>query len=247
MELLDAYSLGAAEPEEANGLEEHVADCVRCWEQLSEAQRTSAMLALSVAIEEAPQSLRDRILTLAAHDVEERQGWLPALWHRLRGGGTVAVAAVAAAGVAALVFAVVLQVQLSDLRDDNSALVEQMETSDQFVRVLSAPDRREIDIPPTSPETQAAAVFQWSAAHGQAFVTCNKLPPLQGGQVYQVWLYVNGTPTSAGTFTAAEGVGQLPFDMTVIDAPLTGVGISVEEDADAIAPTGKMLLYGSLP
>ena len=30
-ELLDAYALGAAEADEAAALEEHVADCVRCW------------------------------------------------------------------------------------------------------------------------------------------------------------------------------------------------------------------------
>jgi hypothetical protein len=159
----------------------------------------------------------------------------------------VAVATVAAAGVAALVFAVVLQVQLSDLRDDNSALVEQMETSDGIVRVLSAPDRRAFDIPPASPETQSTAVFQWSAAHREGFVTCNKLPPLEGGQVYQVWLYVDGTPTSAGTFRTVDGVGQLGLDLTMMDAPVSAVGITLEEVDGATEPTGKMLLYGSLP
>ncbi|KKK90842.1 hypothetical protein LCGC14_2718940 [marine sediment metagenome] len=64
-DLLDAYSLGAAEEHEAAVLEEHVADCVRCWSSLNEAQRVAASLALSTALQQAPESLRRRILAEA--------------------------------------------------------------------------------------------------------------------------------------------------------------------------------------
>lgn len=75
-ELLDAYALGAAEQAEAEGLERHVADCVRCWHVLNEAQRTTVLLSLAVAIEEAPPSLRDRILTQAKQDVRLRHRYV---------------------------------------------------------------------------------------------------------------------------------------------------------------------------
>ncbi|KKL49061.1 hypothetical protein LCGC14_2319290, partial [marine sediment metagenome] len=61
-ELLDAYALGAAEADEAARLEEHVADCVRCWSSLNEAQQAAAAIALSTAFQRAPASLRNRIL-----------------------------------------------------------------------------------------------------------------------------------------------------------------------------------------
>jgi len=61
-ELLDAYVLGAAEPEEAAALEEHMEDCGRCWPELNEAQRAAAAIALSANLCRAPESLRRGIL-----------------------------------------------------------------------------------------------------------------------------------------------------------------------------------------
>lgn len=61
-ELLDAYALGAAEPEEAAALEEHMEDCARCWDSLSEAQRAAAAVAFSANLCRAPESLRRKVL-----------------------------------------------------------------------------------------------------------------------------------------------------------------------------------------
>ena len=61
-DLLDAYALGAADATEAAAIEEHVADCVRCWSSLEEAQRVAASLALSTVLQKAPQPLRSRVL-----------------------------------------------------------------------------------------------------------------------------------------------------------------------------------------
>jgi anti-sigma factor RsiW len=61
-ELLDAYALGAAEPEEAAALEEHMEDCARCWHSFNEAQRAAAAIALSATLCRAPESLRRNVL-----------------------------------------------------------------------------------------------------------------------------------------------------------------------------------------
>ncbi len=60
-ELLDAYALGAAEANEANAVDEHVADCVRCWSSLNEAQRAAATIALSTVFQRAPDFKLERI------------------------------------------------------------------------------------------------------------------------------------------------------------------------------------------
>lgn len=64
-ELLDAYALGAAEREEDLAVREHVADCVRCWDELTDAQRTAALLALAVPLQHAGPSLRQRVIVRA--------------------------------------------------------------------------------------------------------------------------------------------------------------------------------------
>ncbi len=60
-DLLDAYALGAAEADEANTVEEHVADCVRCWSSLSVAQRAAASIALSTVLQRAPDMKVERM------------------------------------------------------------------------------------------------------------------------------------------------------------------------------------------
>jgi anti-sigma factor RsiW len=61
-ELLDAYALGAVEPEEAAALEAHMEDCARCWHSFSECQRAAAAIALSANLCRAPESLRRSVL-----------------------------------------------------------------------------------------------------------------------------------------------------------------------------------------
>ena len=51
-ELLDAYALGALEKREAAKLERHIGGCLRCWEELGKSQRTAALLAISVPIQD---------------------------------------------------------------------------------------------------------------------------------------------------------------------------------------------------
>lgn len=60
--LLDASALGAAESKEVRALREHMADCLRCWDELTEAQRAAALLALLVRLRRAGASLRKRII-----------------------------------------------------------------------------------------------------------------------------------------------------------------------------------------
>ncbi|HET8944105.1 MAG TPA: zf-HC2 domain-containing protein, partial [Dehalococcoidia bacterium] len=67
-EILDAYAIGAAETADARAIEEHVADCVRCWEELSKARQTAALLALTSPMSKAPAALEGRIVDAAARE-----------------------------------------------------------------------------------------------------------------------------------------------------------------------------------
>ncbi|TET95070.1 MAG: hypothetical protein E3J29_07465 [Dehalococcoidia bacterium] len=73
-ELLDAYALGALGPEETGPIEEHLADCLRCWEHLKEAQKAAALLVLAVPLEQPREELRRRIIAQAAKEAGEKGG-----------------------------------------------------------------------------------------------------------------------------------------------------------------------------
>jgi anti-sigma factor RsiW len=73
-ELLDAYALGALRPEERGPIEEHLADCLRCWKHLKECQKAAALLVLAVPLEQPREELRQRILAEAAKEASQKGG-----------------------------------------------------------------------------------------------------------------------------------------------------------------------------
>jgi hypothetical protein len=245
-ELLDAYALGAADADEAIALEEHVADCVRCWSSLNEAQRAAASIALSTAFQRAPQSLRDRILAETERGERHRAAKLLQLARKLLpvGAGVVAVGAAASLGMA-----VFIQSEVSDLRDDNDQLVAEIQSTDerltqqqQLMTVLAAPDVQQVRLEATDPTSQADAIYQWSGSAGAGALLCNNLPPLQQGQVYQVWFLTEGDSYPAGSFRSWDGIGQLTMDLDDLpDHPLA-IGVSIE-DAEGAEDPSEMFLF----
>jgi len=251
-ELLDAYALGAATKQEAEAIERHVVDCVRCWEQLSEAQRAAAALALTVDIEPAPAPLRQRVFATAERGLS--RGRARAAIRRGFGRRWPAAAgALAAAAVAALVFAAVLQVEMNDLRDENDDLAQRAANLDslvaeqrQLMAVLTAPDSKELVMHATSPEAEAVGVYYWSRQTGKGFLVSNNLPDLGEDRVYQVWVVVDETPISAGTFESWEGIGQKAMDLATIEGRPDGIGVTIEAAGGSDQPTDEMVLFAPM-
>jgi len=73
-QLLDAYALGALRPEETGPIEEHLADCLRCWEHLKESQKAAALLVLAVPLEQPREELRQRIIAEAEREAHQKGG-----------------------------------------------------------------------------------------------------------------------------------------------------------------------------
>jgi len=247
-EMLDAYALGAADAKEAAAIEGHVADCVRCWASLGEAQRTAASLALSTALQKAPPSLRGRVLAVA-----ERQRRLPSLGGRPRWLWPAATGALAAGGAAALVFALVLQAEVSDLRGDRDRLTDEVRNAGavldeqrSLVAVLSAPDAQQITLEPAERGSEAQAVYYWSRSSRNGALLSNNLPSLSQGRVYRVWVLTADEVYDVGSFESWNGVGQLSMDMKDVSGRPVGIGVSVE-DAGAADEPREMILFAEFP
>lgn len=245
-QLLDAYALGAADADETQAVEEHVADCVRCWSELDEAQRAAAAIALSTAVQEAPDALRRRVLADAERAEVDLVPRVKALLRRL---WPVGAGAMAAGIAASLAFVAFVQAEVDDLRGDNSRLQadlvaagEQLSQQREVMSVLAAPDTQQVTLQPTDPGSPAAGVFHWSGTSRSGALLCNNLPALPEGQVYTVWLLTDSGVQKVGTFTAWDGIGQLGVDMNAVQGRAVGIGMSVEESEDAQEP-GEMFLY----
>ena len=249
-ELLDAYALGAADGHEAAAIEEHVADCVRCWSSLNEVQRVAASLALSTAIEKAPPSLRSRVL---ANPGERQRPALALVPKRLRGFWPAATGVLAAGAVAALAFALVLQAEVNDLQGDRDRLASDvqnaggvLEEQRQLMAVLAAPDAQQINLQPADPSSEALAVYYWSRSTRTGALLSNNLPPLREGQLYHAWLLTGDEVYDAGSFEAWNGVGQLSMDNKDVSGRPVGIGVSIEDAAGAEEPP-EMFLFAEFP
>lgn len=248
-ELLDAYVLGAAEPEEAAALEEHMEDCARCWPTFNEAQRAAAAVALSANLQRAPESLRRSILA----EIEQMQRSAgPRLLERLRRLWPAGAGLLAATATAAIAFALFLQAEVSDLRGENDQLAAQIESADarlteqqQVLAVLAASDMQHIHLQPTDPTSSAAAIYHWSGSANSGAMTCNHLPPLQDGQVYQVWFLTESESYPAGRFQSRDGVGQLSMALEDMPERPVAIGVSIEYAEDPHEP-GEMFLIAEL-
>lgn len=245
MALVDAYALGALENREAAALEKHVSGCPYCREELYKSQRTAALLSLSVRIEQAPQRLRDRILARA-----ERERYEPPAWRRLVPSRRTSTRALVFAGIAALVFAVFLQAQLSNLRGDKNQLQDQLsaasselEQQRQIVAVLSAQDTQKVAMEPVALRSQAESVYNWSPDNAAGFIVCRNFPAQAPGRVYQVWLVTGGRVEPVATFVPRGGGCQIPMDMSRMTWRPEGIGISVEPQGGSSYPTRPWFSY----
>jgi len=252
-ELLEAYALGATAKAEAEAVERHVADCVRCSEGLTEALQTAASLALAAPLVEAPKRLGRRIIAAAQRDQslvpEHAGGRLPL---RLRPGWQTAAAALGAAGVAALVFAGFLQVQVNDLQDDKDNLEaslasagRQIDGQSALITLAFSGDAEEISMPAVARESESWGVYTWSAEFRTGAIVCHDFPPTKQDEVYQAWFATDDEPVSAGTFSVAEdGSCLFPMDLTSVRRA-KGVGVSREPSGGSDQPTDEWLVFAS--
>jgi hypothetical protein len=247
-DLLDAYSLGALSPEETVKVEEHVADCVRCWEELGKAQQTAALLALSVPMHDPPEHLTERILAKARRDLagirsEPRQPLL----QRLRVSWASAAVGLGVASVAALAFAGVLQAQVNDLRDENDRLATQVRATNQemeqrlrdtanslgaqdaVIRTFLAEEDAVVELKPAGDEADARVWYLWAGDEREGWVLCDHLLPAPEGMEYQVWFSQSSDRIPVVALTPENGSCQVQVDLTAVSVTPTGIGISLEE------------------
>jgi anti-sigma-K factor RskA len=222
-----AYVLGAPEHDELARYREHIHRCAECRAEVAELQLVVDELPASVPRMQAPESLRERILTSARAEAEV----LHAAGHhadrpvrtrrRLRSPGAVLLGA-GAAVLAAV--AVVLAIALSG----SSPVRERISHG---VVTASAPG--------------ASATLHIRAGHADLIVA--HMPEPGRGRIYEVWLLRRGSaepaPTSAlfGVTVAGSGAVDVPGslgqvkEVLVTSEPLGGSAHPTRKPVIAVA------------
>ena len=254
-ELLPFYALDALTDEERELVEAYLAEHPEVREQLGELQSAASALPYAVTPVEPPRRLRDALMTRVAvdqrsHSPEQKQASRPRerRWANLFPAFSFAIATVA------VIWAVILNIQISKLRNDVSALGKALVAQSNSIEQINA----------KLPQTPVSAVVTISLkgtearpqAHGEliadpksvsAVMVVTGLGQLEVGKTYQVWLIDSGGPKSAGFLTVdANGQAVLIVTSDTAIGSFKALGISVEPEGGSPQPTGDIVVLSDL-
>ena len=253
-ELLPFYALDALTQEEKQLVESYLAEHPEARPQVQELQSGASALPYSVSPVEPPRHVKDALMARITSDVQARERSSsrvenPPARRGLRSEDLFRVLSLGAATVA-IVWAFVLNAQVAGLRNEISALNEQVAAQSQSIDELvqNLPQTDVITVSLKSTEEQRRALGQLIANPNDksAVLVISGLPPLEPGRTYQVWL-IGGAPVSAGLLTVDEN-GQSVLIITSEEAigSFNSVGISIEPEGGSEQPTGDIVVLSEL-
>lgn len=266
-EQADEYAIGSLDGEMARLITLHIAECARCRAILTESERIAASLAMSAPRHRAPARLKRKIAVQAGL---QRPGPLQYALRFGQAAAVFAAVLVGVAALTGML-SMRSQVQnLKDhsaelereIRDVASQEVEifalSMRLSEAEQRAseyeASAETDRELLAAMLSPESDIAEVVTsergqgsigrlvWEEDQKRLWFVARKLPQLDEGQTYEIWVDSGGDYISLGTFRPDESgtatyVRRVPNGISSYSSAIVtieSVGGSFERSGDAI-------------
>ena len=232
-DLLAPVALGAAEPSEIARVEAHAADCPVCREELAGLREAAGALAVAVPQEEAPPALKGSIMEIVRAEAAERAAreepapppaarprrgrWLPGLrpWP--------AVAALAAVAALLLAWNIALQVG-----GDGGGGAE----------VATLP------VAGTAAAPGVTGRLIYVPGEDTAVMRLERLPPLDPGDAYQLWVLRDGRARSAGLLEATGPAQAQGVAAGVAGAD--GLAVTAQPATSRDAPEGPILVQSPL-
>ncbi len=254
-ELSAAYALGAVTPEEQQAARAHLATCPKCTRLAGQLRSIVDLLPLSVAQVSPPAALRDRVLAAVQQEGRvvpiERGAQIRARRRQPTWGWGTRLLATAAIVLLMLTGAmtawnVSLQQHASVLQQKTTQLGNQVAALQSAKNSLQ---REVAQVYAMQGQGQAQAATGSLVYIPQKNITLlylHGLPQLQGSHLYQGWLIHNNKPSSIGTLSIQNGIASLTFSGNVTGFDLAAVSLEPGPRASANAPSGPVIVTGSL-
>jgi hypothetical protein len=240
-DLAPPFVLGALEPRLAAALRGHVAGCELPHPEIEELGAVAGYLAEDAEPVEPASSLRARVLAAvrddgvavaapAARPVSRSALLHLAAWRR----------PVALAALALIVVLAGISVQLAGRLAEAQAYADQLR---QATALAAEQGSRTAPMAPAVPGGPSGVAVVGPTGSGR--VVLSGLAPLEGNQVYEVWLIGgDGRPIPAGQLeTTGAGTGWLETPGAVAAGPVT-VAVTREPGPGATTPTPPILTSG---
>ena len=252
-ELLPFYALDSLSDEERELVESYLAEHPEVREQISDFQSATDALPYGITPVEPQRRLKDALMARVSVDKrasEKSQPTRPSekRWANLFPAFSFAIATVA------VVWVVVLNIQLSQLRKDVSslsqALIAQSNSLEQINAKLPqtpAPVVVTISLKGTEARPQAQGELIADPKSESAVMVVTGLGQLEAGKINQVRLIDAGGPKSAGFLTVdTHGQGMIIVNSGAAIGSFKSLGISVEPAGGSSKPTGDIVVLSDL-
>ena len=231
-ELLGAYAIDAVDTEEAALIEEHLAGCPRCRNEVSEHREAATLLSFTGMA--APDGVWSRI---AAGLEETPPPFTMPRQLPVRRRAPMRLFAAAATIAAAIIGVLSMQVVRQSDRIDHLAAISDRHGLDQAAAAaVVTPGARPVRLQSNDGAHVVDAVV---LPDGHGYVVHTDLPVLGRDQTYQLWGVIGAQTISLGVLGLEPGI--TPF---TVAGPLTALAITAEHTGGAVAPTASPLVQG---
>ena len=218
--------------------------------ELDRIRETLGTLALTASPATPPPELKERLMAEIRGETRGVGPAPPRAW--------IAVTALAASialvlGIANLRLQGRLDRQVAELDSARTALAvsdsarQALQALKEDFGLLAAPQGEAITLTGTAERPGARARAFVDPSTGRALLLVFDLPILPADSLYQLWTIERQTPASAGTFTVdADGRGRLELEDAAALLSADLLAVTVEPAPGVPAPTGEIVLSGSL-
>ena len=256
-ELLSFYVLGALTDEERELVESYLVEHPEAREQMNDMQTAASALPYGISPVEPPHHVKQSLMARVNADAEARFHVSAPTASQpprrvMRFENFFRAFSLAAAAVA-IVWVILLNVQVSHLRSEiaglNDTVTAQSHSLDQIIASLPKSPSNVITVSIKGTDVQPGAHGQLIAdpKEQSAVLIISGLPKLEPNRTYQVWLGSGGTMVSAGLLSIDE-TGQGVVIVTS-DEPIDSfnqLGISVEPQGGSPQPTGDIVVFSDI-
>ena len=269
-ELLAAKALTALDAADAHALNTHLESCADCRSEMSEWEKTAALLAFDAKPLEPSAKVRERIL--ASVRAEDRAGRLAGdrvspsvhqgegnvlafeqpprnIWTALGSFGAIAATVVFVALSIALVVLWqknrTIQSELARLTTEMNQTRAQRDREHAMGELLTSPDAHMARLTGTNVAPGAHAMLAYDKS-GHAMLMAKGLPSAPEGMAYQLWYIKDNKKMPGKVFTPdAAGNGTLEDQIPAVARDAAVFAITLEPKSGVQVPTGSIYLLSS--
>jgi anti-sigma factor RsiW len=246
-ELLASLALDAVDVNERLVLEEHVATCPKCQNELDALREVAG--ALGNSVEPLPEHLWSSISSRIYEDpdaelplleLSNNEAATSARSRRSRSSRLSRSLALPLAIAAVIVAVLAFELVSADGRASNLQSALSASSSSQVAAALKTPGHEVVDVDSSSEQRLAKFVL---LPDGRGYLVSSNMPALSANKTYQLWGVINGRAISIGL------MGRTPSHVafTVVGPPSpTELAVTVEPSGGTSKPTSPILASGTV-